>query len=432
MKTVSALILFLFVLGLTKQTSAQGVAPAGSTAEARLGIHSALSVRQAELEGTDTDTNSFFGWSIAASGNTVVVGAPGDVGDMGNSEPGMAYVFVKPADGWTSMVQTAQLSPSDNGYTSFGLAVAIAGDTVFVSGSDKVYVFVEPPGGWQNMTETAILQDQPSDSGDAFGESVAVNAAGDTVAIGAIYANTAAELGGAGYVFRKPPGGWQSTTTPDAVLTASDAQAYDNLGNSMAFSGNTIVAGDLSKPLGFFYGAAYVFVEPTSGWTNMTETAKLTASKQTLRAGLGVSVAISGDTIVAGATGAAQDYGAAYVFVEPAGGWTNSTETAEIGGPQYYDAFGASVSLTGKMLAVGASLATVGTAPEEGAVYLFLKPAAGWKSTTRFAYEFTAEYGVQDDGLGLSAVINGDTVIAGAPDAYNLDDVGLAYVFTMN
>src|SRR5205085_3257056 len=87
-------------------------------------------------------------------------------------------------------------------------------------------------------------------------------------------------------------------------LTASDGQLSDQprLGVSVAISGNTVVAGAPGAQIGqtVGQGAVYVFVKPTNGWTNLTQTAKLTASDGGYVEGLGQAVAISGDTIIAG------------------------------------------------------------------------------------------------------------------------------------
>jgi hypothetical protein len=431
MRTAPAIALCFTILGLAVSGFAEDGARTSSVPPAvRAVISSALEVRQAQLTGSQTQTLSFFGWSVAASGDTVVVGAPGGY-TQGDDQAGQVYVFVKPASGWVNMVQTAELSPSDNGYSGFGYSVAIANDTIAVGGADKTYLYVKPVGGWQNMTETAIVQDGAGNPLDGFGDAVAFDAAAETLVVTAEYSNVAAPNGGAAYVFLKPPGGWQSTSTPIAVLTASDAAIDVNWGNCVAISGNTVVIGSAFQPEFINYGAAYVFVKPASGWKNMMETAELTTSEQLVNAELGTSLSISGGTIVAGAPGPAPVSGHAYIFLEPAGGWKTSTQSAQIeAGNTYSDAFGASVSLSSNLLAVGASIAEVGTAPAEGAVYLFLKPPSGWKSTSKFYYEFTAEYGIQYDGLGYSVALDGDVLFAGAPFAYNLADVGYAYAFT--
>jgi hypothetical protein len=112
--------------------------------------------------------------------------------------------------------------------------------------------------------------------------------------------------------------------TETSELTASDGAANDDLGNSVAVSGDTVVAGAPFRQVGSntYQGAAYVFVMPSGGWpATMTQTSELTASDGAANDQLGDSVAVSGNTVVAGAphpggspTGSP---GAAYVFARP-------------------------------------------------------------------------------------------------------------------
>src|SRR5439155_302110 len=150
--------------------------------------------------------------------------------------------------------------------------------------------------------------------GVALGTSVAIS--GDTIVAGT-YQD--AGFQGAAYVFVKPSSGW-ANATETAKLTASDGDRFQGLGYSVAVSGDTVVAG---APY-FNQGAVYVFEKPSTGWASGTETAKLTASDGTAYTGLGYSVAVSGDTVAAGAPPAA------YVFVRPPGGWANATETEKL------------------------------------------------------------------------------------------------------
>ncbi len=239
-------------------------------------------IRQAELLAGDGQPYSFFGASVAVSGNTAVVGAPGYNDDFGNYVPGYAYVFVKPASGWVNMVQTAELKASDSGNAagnSFGQSVAIAGDTIVVGceGLSQAYVYMKPAGGWVNMTETAILSPgSPTFSG--FGYAIAMDAAADTIVVGAYGAYINGVPQGAAYVYLKPPGGWQTTSVVNALLTASDGQQNDLLGVSVAMDRNTIVLGASGKPYPFAPGAVYVYVKLETGWASTTQNAELTAS----------------------------------------------------------------------------------------------------------------------------------------------------------
>lgn len=109
-----------------------------------------------------------------------------------------------------------------------------------------------------------------------------------------------------------------------AQLTASDGVQSDNLGWSVAMSGNTVVLTGLGT-------SAYVFVKPQTGWANMTQTAELTTSNGAV---LGRCIAMSGNVIAVGAEGATVGQnslqGAVYIYVKPESGWTNMTETAEL------------------------------------------------------------------------------------------------------
>jgi len=104
-------------------------------------------------------------------------------------------------------------------------------------------------------------------------------------------------------VFVMPPAGW-TTKTQTAELTVSDGQEGEELGTSVALSANTIVAGARQRQVGEYAdsGAAYVFTEPGGGWSGpQTQTQELKASDRGTRDSLGESIAISGSIIVAGA-----------------------------------------------------------------------------------------------------------------------------------
>jgi hypothetical protein len=109
-------------------------------------------------------------------------------------------------------------------------------------------------------------------------------------------------------------------TTQTAKLTASDGAPNDRLGWSTSASGNTITVGAPYVSIGSNQnqGAAYVYVKPVSGWSNTTQTAKLTASDGGKDDTLGWTVANRGTTIMPGAPNATinSNYseGAMYVF----------------------------------------------------------------------------------------------------------------------
>ncbi len=154
-------------------------------------------VQEAKLTAAGTAGLALFGASVAIDGDTIVVGAPGVDFDVG-----AAYVFEKPASGWNiTSTYSAKLTPTfDDTFLpeGFGYAVAISGNTIVVGAPFSTvhealmmkeaiglaYVYVKPDTGWADMTETARLR--PSDAGsveDFFGYSVAIE--GDTIVVGA-------------------------------------------------------------------------------------------------------------------------------------------------------------------------------------------------------------------------------------------------------
>ena len=344
---------------------------------------------------------------------------------------GTVDVFVKPSSGWSNMTQTATLTSSDNGI-GFGTSVAISGNVIVVGAANTsnfskqsspgaAYVFVKPAGGWKNMTETVKLTASDGLNGDAFGNSVSIS--GNTIAVGAFFVNN---FSGRVYVFTCT----SNACTQAAELTASDSDGIlDYLGCSVAVSGNTVVAGSYGH--NNFEGASYVYVKPANGWADMTETAELTDSNSSGSDNFGFAVASSGDTVVAGAPGAFNYYGAAYIFVEPPTGWvTTSNFTAGLGAPDamQYDSFGQALAINenAKAVVVGAAGANVGVNLEQGVVYAYAQPKLGW-TTTRNAYaEATASDGASGDLMGTSVAVSGTTAVAGAPKS---SSPGAAYVF---
>ncbi|HVI09342.1 MAG TPA: hypothetical protein VND65_13720 [Candidatus Binatia bacterium] len=406
----------LLLLMLSNALWLHAAAPPGSMAQL------------AELTPSTRVTADWFGISVAMSGNTVVVG---DF-DLNIEAYGAAYVYVKPAGGWKNMTQVARLTSSDNG-EGFGTSVAIYGNTIVVGAANTsnfaapqsspgaAYVFVEPSGGWTDMTETAKLTASDGKPGDAFGDSVSIS--GNTIAVGAFFAtdNSGNSFAGRAYVFERPSGGWSGDLTQTAELTATDSQLLNYMGASVAIAGNVVIAGAYGH--NNFQGAGYIFVEPSGGWKNITQTGELTSSDGKASDFFSFSAAISGDTVVLGAPSAANGYGAAYVFVKPSSGWASATQTGELraGNSLQGAGFGQSVGISGNLIAAGAPGFDSGL----GAAYFFVKPHGGWKNMVS-GNQLTASDGASNHSFGASTAVSAATIVAGAPAG---SAPGSAYVF---
>ncbi|MBN2160397.1 MAG: InlB B-repeat-containing protein [Spirochaetes bacterium] len=511
--------------------------------------------QDAYLKASNAEASDYFGRSVAVDGSTIVVGAYGEDCDEtsidnadGDPEPadsnnnndalysGAAYVFKTAAGNWyqDAYLKASNAEESDN----FGYSVAVSGSIIAVGAdgeasnqttitnadgsastnnkadsSGAVYVFkrtLTKPRVYE-WVQDAYLKPSNTGEDDSFGTSVAVD--GLTIAVGAdgedssqtTITNTngsastdnGAYSSGAVYVFKL------STKTlywyQDAYLKASNAEAYDYFGDSVAVSGDTIVVGAYgedssqtgitnddgsasSNNTALYSGAVYVFKNVSGTWV---QDAYLKASNAEAYDRFGYSVAVDGDTIVVGAYGEdcgetsidnqdgdpeptdsnnnndSSSSGAAYVFKKVSGTWVQDAYLKASNADED-DHFGYSVGVSGNFIVVGAyyeesSQATItntdGSASGNndylddypGAAYVFKKNAS--------------DYWVQDaylkasnvdafDRFGYSVGVSGYTIVVGA---YNEDsnqviidntdgsasadnsasNSGAAYVFTL-
>ncbi len=290
------------------------------------------------------------------------------------------------------------------------------------------------------IARQADLKADNGDVKDRFGCSVAVD--GDTMVVGAKYENSsatgvngtpdvAATSSGAAYVFVRRGTTW----VQQAYLKASQVNADDEFGWSVAIAGDTVVVGAFredSSTTGVNStpnerardsGAAYIFVRHGTNWSQQ---AYLKASQVTADDAFGKSVAVSGETVVVGATsefrrdhGLSPVPGAAYVFVRSGTTWTQQARLqAHQDGSG--DEFGSSVALDRDTLIVGAMRDDSGTAgvnggPNEhvrgvGAAYAFVRNGTFWTlQANLIASQVTA-----DDRFGHSVAVSGDTAVVGA------------------
>jgi hypothetical protein len=327
-------------------------------------------------------------------------------------------------------------------YDAAGKALPASLEVRAEGGRQDMLIHVNAAGAQGQITidpfvQQAKLTASDGAANDNFGNSVSIS--GNTVVVGAWNAGVGAKtLQGVAYVFTKPNSGW-ANMTQTAKLTASDGAASDHFGVSVSIDGNTVVVGAYNAKVGAnsAQGAAYVFTKPSSGWANMTQTAKLTASNGAASDNFGNSVSISGNTVVVGAwnagVGANTIQGVAYVFTKPSSGWAKMTQTAKLtaSGGAANDNFGNSVSISGNTVVVGAPGAKVGTNSGQGAAYVFTEPGSVWANMTQTA-KLTASNGAAGDYFGGAVSISGNTVVVGAPWAKvgANSDQGAAYVFT--
>lgn len=403
---------------------AAGILLAGSSASAEdppgLGPQAAGDLFRQEASLTDPDPAVLgrLGWAVAISGETALVGAPYD--DVNGTESGSAYVFTRTGTTWT---QQARLTPTGNGTLDHaGYAVDLDGDTAVVAAytddvgatdAGAVYVFTRDGTNW---TQQAALTASDAAAYDNFGYSVAV--AGDTVIVGAPFNDDAGGLSGSAYVFTRS----DSTWTQQRKLTAPDASPKDRFGHSVALDADTAAIGapfDATVPHGV-PGSAYVFTRTGSTWSGQ---AKLMASDQSDEYQFGYSLALSGDTIVAGAPfgrdAAEVNNGRAYVFARDGVSWSEQAILVDATGASG-DRFGNSVALEGGTAIVGAPQGS-GDSGRTGTVGVFVRSVDTWARQSTITAVGTAV----GDNLGRSVALDATTVLAGAPyDDMTVADAG--------
>ncbi|QJD29875.1 FG-GAP repeat protein [Methylococcus geothermalis] len=334
-----------------------------------------LVTSEAILTASDKWFDAGFGYSVALSGDTALVGSPyRDPGGVANA--GQAYVYVRSGGTWT---QQAILSASDKSdYAGFGVSVALSGDTALVGAyladpgglynAGQAYVYVRSGGSW---TEQAILSASDPSANAYFGSSVAVS--GNRALVGAPSADSGSVLNaGQAYVYVRWGGSWSE----QAILTASDKSDFADFGSSVAVSGNTALVGArYADPGGLTNaGQAYVYVRSGGSWTQQ---AILAASDKSAGAYFGASVALAGNRALVGAPEAdsggftyAGYAGQAYVYARSGGTWSEqailsaSDKSASAG-------FGSSVALAGNRALVGAPYADPGGLTNAGQAYAY-------------------------------------------------------------
>ena len=374
------------------------VSPAKPSPAAR-GATLTAGTRLASLKASDAVAGGGFGFSVAISGETVVVA---DIGEV--------YVF---AESGTSWRQVAELkSPADStgdcasdpSFGAFGNSVAMAGTTLVVGGpcyaseAGRAFVFAKTASGW---TQVAEIKGSDSGAYDGFGTSVAIS--GTTIAVGTHSRSRV-------YVFTRRTARWEQV----AELKGSDTVVGDDFGYAEAISGTTIVVGADNAGS----GRAYVFTERAGRWD---QAAELKGSDAEGGDEFGYAVAVSGTTILVGAYRHTTDAGRAYVFTKTPTGWIQSAELKGIGSPAKAE-FGSSLAISGRIAVVGAF-----GDPRDGEAYVFEKTSTGWTQVaTLRGFVTDPDAGIYGGISGL-VDISGTTAVVSGDAASNYE--GRAYLF---
>ena len=363
---------------------------------------------------------------------TATINANGDIEFDPQSLQGIT-TFEYTAGQKLKELESSQASISD----WFGRAVDIENGTAVVgapledtgdTNAGAAYVLEQDING--NWVEVAVLVPDDPDRHAQFGTAVAISR--DTIAVGAWLDDDSGGNSGEVYIYdRDGNGSWSQTTK----LTGSDTTAGDHFGKTVAIHGDTLVAGaEQDDPVGSASGAAYVFQRDELGaWS---EAKKLVASDAAAIDRFGGDVSIYQHTIVVGAyranpLGGGRN-GAAYVFERDQGGAENWGETQRLlpSTSATNDQFGYSVAVHGKQIAIGAPLVEFQGPPfRSNAGAVFIFDRDAGGVWNETGKVYADDPGA-GDRMGSSVAIENGTILAGSPYADgNFVNMGAAYAF---
>lgn len=420
-------------------------------------------LRQVYLKASNTGSYDRFGYSVAADGKTLVVGAQlersgisDDQNDDSTPGGGAAYVFEKQANGvWVQQAYLKATSPKKG--DRFGNSVAISGDTIAIGVRDEssdavgvngtsstkvkrnsgaVYIFKRSSGRW---TQQAYIKSSNADEGDFFGVTIALD--GDILAVGANgedgastgvngdLSNNSVGNNGAVYVFERVGETW----TQSAYLKPAHANKGNEFGEALSVSGQTLVVGMYTSKPDNMGGSVYVFTKVGGLWQ---QEAILKASNLAVGGNFGYSVSLDGERLAVGAIGedsaavgidgdqsdtSASNSGAVYLFERQAATWTQKAYI-KASNTDASDQFGFHVALKDRVLLVSAPYESSNAtningdqrnndASRSGAVYLFARVGDTWSQRAYIKASNTDK----DDAFGWSVALTDDALIISAP-----------------
>lgn len=358
------------VVGGVESGAGDGSYPAGTGVAFVLAKEAGGWIQTAELRADDGAAGDFFGFSIALSGDTAVVGAPAASVD-GEANRGAAYVFHREGGSWS---QVAKLSAADGlGGDQFSNSVAVDGDTIVVGsngstvdgrfGQGAVYVFSDDGGVW---TQTDKLTVTDGVALDQLGFSVALR--GDVLLSGAPNAvgNDGSTKTGAVYVLERSAGVWSQTHR----LAPDGGGEADGFGVSVGFDDEHGVFG--APFADTFLGAAYVFDRNGADWAQVQKLTPQDVVPNDIM--WSTVVAVSGDRLIVTEPAYDNSLGRADIYRRGADGWTlERILTASDADPDasFADFFGLSGAIDGGTILVGQPYSTIGSNLYQGAAYFY-------------------------------------------------------------
>jgi len=402
--------------------------------------------QQQKLVPSARDTNDFFGHSVAISGEYAVVGAYAADEDALGLNPkidaGAVYVFKRNSAGsWQEVSKLTALDRAAGDY--FGFSVAISGNTIIVgahqededtsntatfSNAGSVYVFALDSAENWNQVQKIVSNDR--DAEDFFGYAIAFD--GNTILAGAhqdehdVNGSSPMFSAGSAYIFSKNSSGlW----IQNQKITSSIRNTFYFFGRSVAIQNDRIVIGapydswDTVISIQVFRaGAFFTFEKGVNGvWV---ETQKIVSYQRVSNDYFGYAVAIYGDYLLVTASREDNDAfdvtsepqsGSAYLYKRAANSRWNLTQKLKGSNFGPLDEMGSSAAMFKNTIVVGAPYndfnKNVSITTDEGTAYIFqpcdtavalniaacdsfVSPSGNYTWYTNGQYQDTVIYGI--------------------------------------
>ena len=374
-----------------------------------------------KLTSNDGTAFNYFGRdvSISMDGTTVLVGAP--YKDIEKNEAqGAAYIYTYSGGVWTQQQTLLASDGTESDYFGGRVDLSADGSTALIGTFKTIggnafqgaaYVFVREGNVWK---EQQRLTASDGELGDYFASDLSLSADGNTVLIGVSNDTVGANADqGSAYLFTRSGGVW----TQGPRLTASDGAAFDYLGNAVSLSadGKTALLGVGNAKIGdnTQQGAAYVYINNGGTWTQQAKLF-IAGGEANDYFGNAVSLSADGNTALIGASrdmvGVNAEQGSAYVFTRSDATWTLQKQIVATDGTSG-DAFGSAVSLSadGSTALIGA----VEDNSDQGAAYAYQNNGGLWGMEKKVL----APDGAANDDFSASLSLNrnGTIAVIGAP-----------------
>ena len=377
-----------------------------------------------ELEFTGKNTYDYFGTSIGLTADRLVIGAYSD--NTTESKTGAVYVYSKNGVNWDpETITESVLTISSDEIARFGESVAVSGSTI-VAGAPTIDLQGVNSGGAYIFEETAVdtwieaseltptSSETAHNGGDRFGKVIASDE--NYLVVGA--PGTDSDLASAGvvYVYARDDAGTPGDENDDiwvyqTTFSAPDPAATKAFGTSVDVQGDTILVSTQ-----FNNGPAEVYIYEMNGsdWTTIAPTRTALFNSVSRAVTQEVSVALDGDTIVAGAYYSAGNQpisGSAFVYTRNGSDWSTQAPAESVlfaSDGTNGDRFGDAVDISGDQIIVGAY-----RDDNQGSAYLYQKGTTGWDAATET--KLTANDTLTDDYFGKVVVIEGNLVAVGSP-----------------